>query len=132
MYAKTVSNVQRLAQALDCGGAYHHHATDKDEIFQGLMQGTRRVVVATSTFGLGIDLSNIRVLVHRDVPRSMEEYVQESGRAGGDGDISEVIIIIRSEAQQSSDMFPDSESRQNIKRFIIAMEQNEKSTSHTG
>ena len=129
VYSNTVSKVQRLAQALDCG-AYHHHATDKDEIFQRSMQGTRRVVVATSAFGLGIDLSDIRMLVHMDVPRSMEEYAQESGRTGRDGDISEVFIMIRSEAQPSSDMFPDSESRQNMKRFTIATEQNKKSTSY--
>ena len=124
VYANTVSKVQRLAQALDCG-AYHHHATDKDEKFQGSMQGTRRVVEATSAFGLGIDLSDIRVVVHMDVPRSMEEYAQESGRAGRDGDISEVFIMIRSEAQPSSEIFPDIESRQTMKRFIMATEQNE-------
>ena len=123
VYADTVSKVQRLAQELECG-ANHYHATDKDAIFQGLVQGTRREVVATSVFGLGIDLSDIRVVVHMDVPRSMEEYAQESGRAGRDGDISEVFIMIRSEAQPSSEMFPDSESGQIMKRFIIATEQN--------
>ena len=83
------------------------------------------MVVATSAFGLGIDLSDIRMIVHMDVPRSMEEYAQESGRAGRDGDISEVFIMIRPEAQPPSEIFSESESRQTMKRFIMATEQNE-------
>lgn len=56
-------------------------------------QGVRMVMVATSAFGMGIDKSNIRYIMHYQVPGSVEQYVQEIGRAGRDGKPAQCVLL---------------------------------------
>jgi hypothetical protein len=61
-------------------------AADREAVQRSFMRGTTRVVVATVAFGMGIDKADVRGVVHLGLPRSVEDYVQEIGRAGRDGE----------------------------------------------
>lgn len=71
-------------------GLSHDLRMKKQELWQ---KGNTRVIVATNAFGMGINKSNVRVVVHYDVPDNLEAYYQEAGRAGRDGNKAYAVII---------------------------------------
>ncbi|MEM9282302.1 MAG: ATP-dependent DNA helicase RecQ [Verrucomicrobiota bacterium] len=78
----------RLKQAGVDARAYHAGMRDdhRAEVQDQFMRGEVEVVVATIAFGMGVDKSDIRHVYHYNLPKSLENYVQESGRAGRDGE----------------------------------------------
>ncbi|XP_028417784.1 ATP-dependent DNA helicase Q-like 4B [Dendronephthya gigantea] len=79
---------------------YYHGQLDyfeKTENAKDWLSGKALIMCATSTFGMGIDKANVRFVVHLSIPKSLEEYYQEAGRAGRDGKKSHCILMFRFE-----------------------------------
>ncbi len=68
---------------------------NRDRIQEQWIKGDLRVIVATNAFGMGVDKPDVRLVVHYDLPPGIEEYYQEAGRAGRDGQEAYCIIVVK-------------------------------------
>lgn len=91
--------VKKLRVHLRHGVSAYHGGLNPDTrraVQDAFMQGTARVVVATMAFGMGLDKPDIRVVIHFSVPKSIEHYVQETGRCSRDAEPGHCIALVNS------------------------------------
>jgi ATP-dependent DNA helicase RecQ len=123
IYVRNRKHTQDIAKALQHTGfsAHFFHAglnrDDKTERQDAWKKGTCRIIVATNAFGMGIDKPDVRLVIHMDMPNSLEEYFQEAGRAGRDEKKAYAIALCASTEtsklkKRTSDEYPD-------KKFIL-------------
>jgi ATP-dependent DNA helicase RecQ len=106
---KSCLNISTQLQSLGFRATYYHgglSAKEKDKNMQLWMSEQAQVIVATNAFGMGIDKDNVKTVIHTQLPENLENYYQESGRAGRNGEKAfSVLLFNNSDANQTEQQF---------------------------
>ncbi|MFL5815724.1 MAG: RecQ family ATP-dependent DNA helicase, partial [Bdellovibrionia bacterium] len=111
IYSATTRVTEELAHWLEeqqISVAHYHgrmKTSDRTEAQDRFMSGQARIMVATNAFGMGIDKSDIRFVIHYHLPSSLDSYYQEAGRAGRDGDEARCILLFQKKDQNLQTYF---------------------------
>lgn len=93
---KKTEDLSNLINSKGYSSTFYHggmSSSDKSKAFDSWMNEENLIMVATNAFGMGIDKSNVKIVVHLDLPSSIENYIQEAGRAGRNGEKSFSVIL---------------------------------------
>ncbi len=99
IYCATRQGSEEIAEYLQmrkvAADRYHAGLTPetKKDVQRSFIDGDLRVIAATNAFGMGIDKPDVRLVIHADIPGSLENYLQEAGRAGRDRDLAHCVLL---------------------------------------
>lgn len=125
IYCATRKNVDNLFELLFKRGVpvtrYHAGLTNetRKKNQDDFIYDRTPVIIATNAFGMGIDKSNVRYVIHYNMPQSMENYYQEAGRAGRDGENSQCILLFSLQDVMIDRMLLDNKDFSDVDEYLI-------------